>query len=83
MSARPCRPRSLKWEAETFETAAAEAKLVATMMRSPAEWAAHPQGQAVARLPLLEITRIGEAPARALPARRGRAAAVAACACSI
>jgi crotonobetainyl-CoA:carnitine CoA-transferase CaiB-like acyl-CoA transferase len=58
----------MKWEAETFETAAAEAKLVATMMRSPSEWAAHPQGQAVARLPLLEITRIGEAPARPLPA---------------
>ena len=27
-----------------FETAAAEAELVATMMRSPAEWAAHPAG---------------------------------------
>ena len=34
-----------------------------------------PQGQAVAQLPLLEITRIGEAPARALPPA-GRAAAV-------
>ena len=58
----------LKWEAETFETAAAGAGMVATMMRSPSEWAAHPQGQAVARLPVLEITRIGEAPARPLPA---------------
>jgi crotonobetainyl-CoA:carnitine CoA-transferase CaiB-like acyl-CoA transferase len=57
----------LKWQAEPFETAAAEAGLVATMLRSPAEWAAHPQGQAVARMPLLEITRIGEAPARPLP----------------
>jgi crotonobetainyl-CoA:carnitine CoA-transferase CaiB-like acyl-CoA transferase len=57
----------LKWDAERFETAAAEAKLVATMMRSPAEWAAHAQGQAVATLPLLEITRIGEAPPRRLP----------------
>ena len=37
------------------------------MMRSPAEWAAHPQGQAVAQLPLIEISRIGEAPARPLP----------------
>jgi crotonobetainyl-CoA:carnitine CoA-transferase CaiB-like acyl-CoA transferase len=55
-------------EAEPFETAVAEAKLVATMMRSPAEWSAHPQGQAVARLPLFELTRIGEAPARPLPA---------------
>src|SRR6202008_1958763 len=37
------------------------------MMRSPAEWAAHPQGQAVASLPVIEIARIGEAPARPLP----------------
>ncbi len=56
-----------KWEAEKFEKAAAEAGLVATMMRSPEEWAAHPQGRAVAQLPLIDITRIGEAPARALP----------------
>jgi crotonobetainyl-CoA:carnitine CoA-transferase CaiB-like acyl-CoA transferase len=57
----------LKWEAEKFETAASEAKMVTTMMRSPAEWAAHAQGQAVAALPLIEITRIGEAPPRRLP----------------
>jgi crotonobetainyl-CoA:carnitine CoA-transferase CaiB-like acyl-CoA transferase len=56
-----------KWEAEKFETAAAEAGLVATMMRSPEEWASHPQGQAVAGLPLIDIRRIGESPARALP----------------
>src|SRR5262245_64781572 len=42
------------------------------MLRTPAEWAAHPQGRAVAGLPLFEITKIGEAPARPLgrnPAR--------------
>jgi crotonobetainyl-CoA:carnitine CoA-transferase CaiB-like acyl-CoA transferase len=54
----------MKWEAETFETAAAEAGMVATMMRTTQEWAAHPQGQAVARLPLFEITKIGETPSR-------------------
>ena len=43
------------------------AKLVATMMRSPSEWGARPQGSAVAQLPLLGVRRIGEAPARALP----------------
>ena len=32
------------------------------MLRSPAEWAAHPQGRAVAELPLIEILKIGEAP---------------------
>ena len=57
----------MRWVGEKFETAAAEAKLVATLMRSPAEWAAHRQGQAVAGLPLLEITKIGDSPARALP----------------
>jgi crotonobetainyl-CoA:carnitine CoA-transferase CaiB-like acyl-CoA transferase len=56
----------LKWQGEAFE-AAAEAKLVVAMMRSPAEWAGHPQGQAVAQLPLMEITKIGEAPPRGLP----------------
>ncbi|MFZ1103234.1 MAG: CoA transferase, partial [Hyphomicrobiaceae bacterium] len=57
----------LSWQAEPFETAAAEAGLVATMLRSPAEWAAHCQGQAVAGLPLIEIDRIGEAPPGRLP----------------
>jgi CoA-transferase family III len=53
----------LKRQAEPFETAAAAAGLVATMLRSPAEWAAHPQGRAVAALPPIEIVKIGEAPA--------------------
>src|SRR5262245_23200160 len=52
----------LKWQAEPFETAAAQAGLVATMLRSPGEWAAPPQGRALARLPLIEIRKIGEAP---------------------
>ncbi len=50
------------WTAEAFETAAGEAGLVVTMMRSPGDWLAHPQGQAVSRLPLLTIEKIGEAP---------------------
>jgi CoA-transferase family III len=57
----------MTWDAEAFETAAAEAKAIATMLRSPEEWAAHPQGKAVASLPLLEIVKIGEAPPRPLP----------------
>ncbi len=51
-------------QAEEFEQAAADAGLVVAMMRSPAEWAAHPQGQAIAELPVLRIKRIGEAPVR-------------------
>jgi crotonobetainyl-CoA:carnitine CoA-transferase CaiB-like acyl-CoA transferase len=55
-----------RWQGEAFETAAAERGLVATMTRTPEEWAAHAQGQAVARLPLYEIIRIGDAPPRPL-----------------
>ena len=54
----------LGWQGEAFETAAAEAGLVATLMRSPDEWSVHGQGQAVARLPLFEVIRIGDAPPR-------------------
>jgi crotonobetainyl-CoA:carnitine CoA-transferase CaiB-like acyl-CoA transferase len=61
-----------KWEAEPFETAAAAAGLVATVLRPAAEWAAHPQGRAAAALPLIEIEKIGEAPAGRLPANPGR-----------
>ena len=55
-------------QGETFETAAAEAGLVATMTRSFAEWDAHGQGQAVASLPTFTIEKIGDAPPQALPA---------------
>ncbi|MDB5374708.1 MAG: L-carnitine dehydratase/bile acid-inducible protein [Belnapia sp.] len=54
-------------DAFAFETAAAEAGLCASAMRSFAEWDAHPQGQAVAGLPALRLDRIGDAPARPLP----------------
>ena len=57
----------LGWDGEAFEDAAAARGLVATMMRRPDEWRNHPQGQAVAGLPLLEITRIGDAPPEVPP----------------
>lgn len=47
-----------RWKAEDFETAAAEAGLVVTALRSFEQWDAHPQGQAVATLPVLQIERI-------------------------
>lgn len=58
----------LRWQAEDFETAAAEAGLVVAALRSFEQWDAHPQGQAVAALPVLEIERIGEADALPWPA---------------
>lgn len=55
------------WDAQAFEHAAAKAGLVAAMMRSVAEWDAHPQGRSVAALPVVALTRIGDAPPRPLP----------------
>jgi crotonobetainyl-CoA:carnitine CoA-transferase CaiB-like acyl-CoA transferase len=56
------------WKAEKLEDAAAEAGLVVTACRSFTEWDAHPQAQAVAKLPLFTIERIGDAPLKPLPA---------------
>jgi crotonobetainyl-CoA:carnitine CoA-transferase CaiB-like acyl-CoA transferase len=50
------------WKAGALEDAIVARGGCAGMVRSPEEWAAHPQGRAVATLPLLEIVRIGEAP---------------------
>jgi len=57
-----------QWEAEKFETAAAEAGLVATACRTFREWDDHPQGRAIARLPLFSIDQIDDAPVEPLPA---------------
>jgi crotonobetainyl-CoA:carnitine CoA-transferase CaiB-like acyl-CoA transferase len=56
------------WTGFDLEDAAAENGLCATAMRSFAEWDAHPHGQAVITQPVVKITRIGDAPARGLPA---------------
>jgi crotonobetainyl-CoA:carnitine CoA-transferase CaiB-like acyl-CoA transferase len=50
------------WHGEAFETAAADAGLVVTVCRSFAEWDEHPQGRAIASLPLFTINQIGDAP---------------------
>jgi crotonobetainyl-CoA:carnitine CoA-transferase CaiB-like acyl-CoA transferase len=46
-----------------LDQALGDAGLCAALIRSPDEWAALPQAQALANLPLLEIERIGDAPA--------------------
>jgi crotonobetainyl-CoA:carnitine CoA-transferase CaiB-like acyl-CoA transferase len=56
------------WSAEALETAAAEAGLVVTACRSFAEWDEHPQGRAVAGMPLFTIDQIGDAPPEPFPA---------------
>lgn len=57
------------WRAERLEAALAEAGAIAAMARSPEEWAASDQGRAVAALPPVEVTRIGESAPE--PARLG------------
>jgi crotonobetainyl-CoA:carnitine CoA-transferase CaiB-like acyl-CoA transferase len=58
----------LNWRAEEFEEAAAQAGLVVAAKRSFEEWDHHPQGIAVAALPVFSIERIGNAPSQPLPA---------------
>ena len=48
------------WSAARLEDAFAERGLCAAMVRNHDEWAAHAQSQAVDRLPLIEIIRIGD-----------------------
>jgi crotonobetainyl-CoA:carnitine CoA-transferase CaiB-like acyl-CoA transferase len=55
------------WDGAALEEAIHKAGGCAGLARSAAEWAAHPHAAAVARQPLLEIVRIGEAPPRPLP----------------
>jgi hypothetical protein len=57
-----------EWDGEAFETAAYETGGVVALMRSREQWNALPQAAAVAALPLIEITRIGDAAPRPWPA---------------
>ena len=56
-----------QWDALELEEAIIAAKGAGGMVRTMDEWARHPQGIAVAALPLMEIIRIGESPAEGLP----------------
>lgn len=55
------------WRADALEEAAARAGLVVTAQRSFEAWDRHPQGAAVAALPIFSIERIGDAPREPLP----------------
>ena len=57
----------LNWDAQALEEAIIAAKGAGGMVRTHAEWADHPQSAAIASLPLLEVIKIGEAPAEPLP----------------
>jgi crotonobetainyl-CoA:carnitine CoA-transferase CaiB-like acyl-CoA transferase len=56
------------WNAADLEEAIIAAKGAGGMARTQAEWARHPQGVAVAALPLMEVMRIGDSAPEPLPA---------------
>ena len=55
------------WRAADLEDALAERRLCGAMLRTPEQWAEHPQGAALERLAAVEIDRIGDAPPRGWP----------------
>lgn len=58
----------LQWDGEAFETAAYAAGGVVAQMRSHDEWSATPHAKALAGVPLISITKIGEAAPKPWPA---------------
>ena len=58
-----------QWDALELEEAIIAEKGAGGMVRTMAEWAQHPQGIAVAGLPLMEIIKIGDSPPE--PLRKG------------
>jgi crotonobetainyl-CoA:carnitine CoA-transferase CaiB-like acyl-CoA transferase len=57
-----------QWDAQELEEAIIAANGAGGMVRSMEEWAQHPQAAAIASLPLMEISRIGDSPAEPLRA---------------
>ena len=55
------------WDALDLEEAIIAANGAGGMVRTMEEWAQHPQGAAIASLPLMEIVKIGDSPPEKLP----------------
>jgi len=53
-----------QWNADDLEDAIAKARACGGIVRSQTEWLVHPQGAYLASRPVVEITRIGDAPAQ-------------------
>lgn len=56
------------WEAQQLEDEMGERGLCGAMVRSAKEWGAHPQGQALASRPVVEVLRVGDCPAQLIGA---------------
>jgi len=50
------------WSAQELEDAIAGQGLCGAMVRSESEWSQHPQGRALASVPVVEVIRVGESP---------------------
>ena len=48
------------WDSAELDEAAADKELVFALIRTPEEWAAHPQGKLLAEKPVVEIVKIGD-----------------------
>ena len=58
----------MQWDGEAFETTAYAGGCVVALMRPHDEWSATPHAMALAELPLISITKIGEAAPKPWPA---------------
>jgi crotonobetainyl-CoA:carnitine CoA-transferase CaiB-like acyl-CoA transferase len=60
------------WDGLALEEAIAAVGGCGAMVRSSAEWLAHPQGQVLAGQPVVEIIKLGDSPPEPLPAAGAR-----------
>ena len=58
------------WDAQALEDALAERGVCGAKLRSADEWRVHPQGIALAQVPLVEILRVGDAQPEPIPGPR-------------
>ncbi len=58
------------WNAAELEDALADRGLCGAIARTAEEWAAHPQGEALAELPAVEVIKVGEHPPQPLTSDR-------------
>ncbi len=58
------------WDAQALEDALADRGVCGAKLRSADEWRVHPQGIALAGVPVVEILRLGDAPREPIPGPR-------------
>ena len=61
------------WDAQALEDAFAERGVCGAKLRSADEWRAHPQGIALAQVPVVEVLRLGDAAPEPIPGPRAGA----------